>query len=630
MRKKRDAIKSVIILGVLTLTLSGCAQTDRVEINQFMRTGFGASIPYMRTLMDCAVETPEEQKKISDEYGEYCVAQFPDSFTGMHYIYPFKEDETNAYHVIKFEGTGGNPLDFEWIGNKEFGKKLFQIQDFPISNYLELTNVDDSGRLFAMSENYEQNRLDSYENVKWNRIIQADVKVDKEGLFEITEAENGYHVLCNVSSLQRKGYASIYVDRGKDTVTQFVYTEDAKDYDDNRAKEFIDNLQISDGIITQKETTVILESGETMSLIPGDFLDGNPYELSQCEYSGEEKRYNGIGNLEKKIPYLDTTYTVTIKVQDTKPPVLVERKFYDYVLEGQPLALKKYLQMVSANATDASGEVSVYYKENLEQNEVLATKDLCDEEGIIGLTVCMEDVAGNTAETIIKVRFIENNIENTWMEKVGRDVLDFWGLVFEDFGDSDLSLEEQRENIERFLNLENARIGVEIAESGMIRIQYDIEDYSKMASFYTGLSYVPESVLREFSRQGWYVQVVDYKLDAKGQVAGDAAYAYRRIRYTTAVNQSEATMPHEFGHFVDHNNSDISSNPKFRSFYKEREAGRRRTGAQQMDADGIYRDYSFTNEVEFFAESFEMCLVDPYKMHSKYPEIYDSIMIYLK
>lgn len=40
----------------------------------------------------------------------------------------------------------------------------------------------------------------------------------------------------------------------------------------------------------------------------------------------------------------------------------------------------------------------------------------------------------------------------------------------------------------------------------------------------------------------------------------------------------------------------------------------------------IYRGYSYANEHEFFAESFEVCLTDPEKMQKTYPEIYEYIM----
>ena len=239
----------------------------------------GLKVNYSRTMVSGTEEIPKKQRVISEEFGDYSMVQFPESYQGTDYRYPYKEDETKAYHVTKFQGSTGIPIEFEWIGTMDLGTDINRITELQNANYVELTDSADEVRLFAMSETYDKDALDSPEKVKWDRVISADVKAVRHGLCEITESDEGYHVLLEVESDTRKGYASIYVDNGIDTVTQFVYTETVEKYDEERAKSFISNLQTSDNTVTLKQDKLCVELGEKMDFIPGEYLEGQELNL---------------------------------------------------------------------------------------------------------------------------------------------------------------------------------------------------------------------------------------------------------------------------------------------------------------------------------------------------------------
>ena len=646
--------KLIVLLAVVTATLTGCAVTEEYDLYEITNTAktllfeevLNTNLLYERTAKSCDAELPQNQKVVAREYGEYSVVHFPEEYAGTDYCFPYVEDIANAYHVTKFQGNVGVPIEFEWIGSIEFGREIHEIAELNNDNYIELADSSDMARLFAMSQTYENNEFDSPAEIVWNRCIDTDVLVVRDGLCEIIEQEEGYHVLLDVESKVRKGYASIFVDTDADTMTHFVYTEKIEQYDDERARTFIDNLQLSDCVITQKKDKICVEAGDRMDFVPAEYFDANPWELSQCTVDLGHKVWYTFGDYSCVMSLFGQTYPLLVEVRDTTPPEFELAEFSGFAVEGTELDIDKYItdsffedkdlnKYISAHAKDFSKPLKVYYKDI--SNNIIVTEDLCDENGNINITVCIEDAAGNVTEKQTKMKYMEDNIENTWMEKIGYDVDLFWQKVSQEYVRynmmdseyiSDTALKKAIEWTEKFWHLEKAKEGVLLAEAGIIDIRYENQGTDKMEEFYEGLTYVPEKVLQKYKAYGWTLYVIDYELydyvDG-GTFSGYADGAKRSIQYTTAVRQTIDTIPHEFGHFVDFANSRKSNSAKFMAIYQERKNNRKRT-EKSTDADGIYRDYSFSNEREFFADSFEACLTEPEMMQKTYPEIYDYIM----
>lgn len=640
--------KIIVLLAVVTATLTGCAVTDEYDLYEitntaktlFFEEALNTNLLYERTVKSCDAELPQYQNVVAREYGEYSVVYFPGEYAGADYCFPYVEDIANAYHVTKFEGAAGAPIEFEWIGSIELGRELHEIAELEHANYIELTDSSDMARLFAMSQTYENDVLDTPEEIVWNLCIDADVVVVRDGLCEISEQEEGYHVLLDVESNTRKGYASVFVDTSADTMTHFVYTEALEQYDDERARTFIDNLQLSDGVITQKKDKICVEAGDRMDFVPAEYFDANPWELSQCSVDLGHKVWHTFGDYSCVISLFDQTYPLQVEVRDTTPPEVKVVDISGFALEGTLLKPNLYEDGL-IQIKDLSRPFKVYYKEITE--ELTVTEELCDEEGNINITVCVEDAAGNVTEKHTKLKYMEDNIENTWMRKIGFDVDLFWQNASQEYVrynmiDSeytrDITFEEAIEWTEEFLLLEKAKEGIMLAESVNLDVRYESEDTDNMEAFYEGLSYVPENVLQAYEQRGWYLKVIDDEMDNQitgGNSAGDTWYDYKRIRYTTASYQNEETIPHEFGHFVDYILGWKSGTAEFKALYKKTKNNRIVKKTEKYDKwdtydeNGIYRGYSYADEKEFFADSFAEYLTNSTKFHIHYPEIYDYI-----
>ncbi|MEE1256214.1 MAG: hypothetical protein UHN47_06850 [Lachnospiraceae bacterium] len=640
--------KLIVLLAVVTAALTGCAVTDEYdlyEITNTVKTIFfeevlNTSLSYARTAKSCDAELPQNQKVVAREYGEYSVVHFPEEYAGTDYCFPYVEDIANAYHVTKFQGNVGVPIEFEWIGSIELGREIHEIAELNNDNYIELADSSDMARLFAMSQTYENNEFDSPAEIVWNRCIDTDVLVVRDGLCEISEQDEGYHVLLDVESNTRKGYASVFVDTSADMMTHFVYTEALEQYDDERARTFIDNLQLSDGVITQKKDKICVEAGDRMDFVPAEYFDANPWELTQCSVDLGHKVWHTFGDYSCVISLFNQTYSLQVEVRDTTPPEVKVADISGFVLEGTLLKPNLY-EYGLIKIKDLSKPYKVYYKEIAE--EITVTEELCDAEGNISITVCVEDAAGNVTEKHTKLKYMEDNLENTWMKKIGFDVDLFWQNASQEYVrynmiDSeytrDITFEEAIEWTEEFLLLEKAKEGIMLAESVNLDVRYESEDTDNMEAFFEGLSYVPENVLQEYERRGWYLKVIDDEMDNQitgGNSAGDTWYDYKRIRYTTASYQNGETIPHEFGHFVDYILGRKSETAEFKALYKETKKNRNIKKTEKYDkwdtydVNGIYRGYSYANEHEFFADSFAQYLTNSTKFHIHYPEIYDYI-----
>ena len=638
--------KTIALLAVVTATLTGCAVTEEYDLYEiadtaktiFLEEVLNTNLLYKRTAKSCDAELPQYQNVVAREYGEYSVVHFPGEYTGTDYCFPYVEDIANAYHVTKFEGAAGAPIEFEWIGSIELGREFHEIAELKHANYIELTDSSDMARLFAMSQSYKNDVLDTPEDIVWNLCIDADVVVVRDGLCEISELEEGYHVLLDVESNTRKGYASVFVDTSADTMTHFVYTEALEQYDDERARTFIDNLQLSDGVITQKKDKICVEAGDRMDFVPAEYFDANPWELSQCSVDLGHKVWHTFGDYSCVISLFDQTYPLQVEVRDTTPPEVLLPDLSGVVLEGERLVLSKG----SMDIQEISKPVKIYIKDI--SDDCVVTEELCDEEGYINFTVCVEDTSGNITEKNTKFLFVENNEQNTWMQKIGIEPGRYWEDISFFLGDAELmemmygdpptyaSLEELVEWKNELRGWNIAQKGVTIAESEIIDVRYENEGTDKMEAFYKGLAYVPENVLQEYERRGWYVKVIDDEMDNRitgGESAGRTSTGEKVIRYTTAAYQNEETIPHEFGHFVDYILGWKSESASFQKLYNERknssEVAKKKEAWDDYDKDYIYRGYSFADECEFFAESFAIYLIIPEKLQKTYPEIYDYI-----
>ena len=191
--------KIIVLLAVVTATLTGCAVTEEYDLYEITNTAktlffeevLNTNLLYERTAKSCDAELPQNQKVVAREYGEYSVVHFPGEYTGTDYCFPYVEDIANAYHVTKFEGAAGAPIEFEWIGSIELGREFHEIAELKHANYIELTDSSDMARLFAMSQSYKNDVLDTPEDIVWNLCIDADVVIVRDGLCEISERDCG-------------------------------------------------------------------------------------------------------------------------------------------------------------------------------------------------------------------------------------------------------------------------------------------------------------------------------------------------------------------------------------------------------------------------------------------------------
>lgn len=165
--------KTIVLLAVVTAVLTGCAVTEEYDLYEITNTAktvffeevLNTNLPYARTVKSCDAQLPQNQYVIAREYGEYSIVHFPKEYAGTDYCFPYVEDIANAYHVTKFEGATGSPIEFEWIGSIELGRELHEIAELEHANYIELTASSDLARLFAMSQSYENDVLDTPEDI---------------------------------------------------------------------------------------------------------------------------------------------------------------------------------------------------------------------------------------------------------------------------------------------------------------------------------------------------------------------------------------------------------------------------------------------------------------------------------
>lgn len=622
MRKEKNnpttKVCVILLCAVMILCcVSGCGANMFQEIEE-----------YTRVLHHCTEYEQQEQKSISLAYGACKEVHLPRGYEGRYYKYPYWEESGKASHVVMFEGNGDLPIAFEWIGDSTLGTYLHEIAALENINHIELTDSTGKARLFVAKERYEGDALDDAKEVTWQEFIRADVEIAKKGMPELLLKETGYEFLLEVRTQEGKGYAKIVVDTFEKTVTQMIYVENKTIYDAQRVESLLGSLQISDGKITQREHRVNVEVGEAIAFFAGEYFEGNPYELSQYEWEDAGRRWSQTGSFISKIRYGEKTFDLQVEVVDTMPPSFEIPELSGIVLEGQTIALDEYVKVKKIK--DVSKPVMISYA-GLEEN-IIVSKEICDENGFITIPVVVEDSVGNQSKGQTKLLFVERSEETTWIERIGWDTRVYWELVFAEYSqDESLSVEEACARVEQEWGLTQVRNGVILADAYKNSIFYGNASYENMEHFYDGFGYLSEELLNRFVEEGWTVHVIgdEIKNTVTGGIsAGDTVYDEKMIRYSTASMQEVGTLPHEFGHFIDMKLAWPSQQPEFVAMYQTRilHRGIHVTEGYDIyatkDVDGIYDGYSYSDVREFFADSVACYLIEPQKLQDTYPEIY--------
>lgn len=570
----------------------------------------------------------QEQKAVSMLYGTCKVVSFPSGYMGSYYKYPYWEEPGTSYHVVEIQNDNELPIAFEWIGDSTLGTYLNEIPQLQESNYAELTDSTGAAKLFVAKERYEDDTLDSAKDVLWKDVLKADVEITEKNISEILLTEKGYEFVQKVKSQDSKGYAKIVVDSVQKTVTQLVYTERKDIYNESRVESLIASLQVSDGIILQKKQDIRVEVGDLLSFFPDEYFDGNPYELSQYDWEHAGNRWSETGDFSSTVRYGEEVFFLQVEVVDTTPPSFELAELSGIVLEGQTIQLDEYVKIKKIK--DASKPVIISYPDLGEC--VTVSDDICDENGLITIAVMLEDKEGNQTNGQTKLLYVERNEETAWIEHIGWNPGVYWELVFAEYmEDETLSLEEAMERAEQEWELREARRGVRLADLYKASILYQNTSHDNMEYFYEGYSYLSKELLNRFVEEGWTVHVIgdEIKNTVTGGIsAGDTVYDEKMIRYSTASTQEVATVPHEFGHFVDVTLAWPSQQPEFLAMYQTRmlHRGIHVTEGYDIyatkDVDGIYDGYSYSDVREFFADSVACYLIEPQKLQDTYPEIY--------
>lgn len=610
----------LIMVQVILVVLSGCGGNAW--------NGLGEVEVYSRTLQNCTQYELQEQKTISLAYDTCKEVHFPSGYVGSYFKYPYWEEPGKAYHVVTFQGNKDLPIAFEWIGDSTLGTYIHEIEELQGSNYIELTDSTGKAKLFAAKETYEDGALDASNQVAWKDYIRTDVKVVEKSKAETTSHAKGYQIVQEVRENAGQGYAVIFVDTIQKTITQLVYTESKDIFDSQRVEALVGSLQLSDGIVTQTKHDVSVEVGNVITFFPDEYFEGNPYELSQYIWEQEGEVWTQTGSFMTTIGYGEEIFSLQVNVVDTTPPSFELDELSGIVVEGQTIELDEFVKVKKVK--DASKPVTISYAGF--EDSVTVGEEHCNENGVIPITVYIEDAAGNVAEGQTKLLFVERNEETAWVEQIGWDVGTYWELVFAEYMlDESLTIEAAALRAEQEWGLDTAKEGVKLADSQVISISYQKEHTDNMEAFYTGLSYIPEELLQRFAKEGWTLQVMGDEITnaiTGGISAGDTWYDEKLIRYSTASIQETVTIPHEFGHFVDVTLGWVSNQQEFLAMYQTRLANRGLHVTEYYDAyttkdaDGIYDGYSYSDVREFYADSFACYLMEPEKLQNTYPEIY--------
>ncbi|MBQ8316458.1 MAG: hypothetical protein IJX95_12065 [Lachnospiraceae bacterium] len=192
---------------------------------------------------------------------------------------------------------------------------------------------------------------------------------------------------------------------------------------------------------------------------------------------------------------------------------------------------------------------------------------------------------------------------------------------------------------------EKAWNGYNKLQKHKVKVEYlDVWQPVELIVFYAAIDSLPEYVLKDYVKQGWKLILSDANLkkkyDTEIEAAGVTVYGEKLIEViSNNLSYIDNTVIHEMGHYVD-----LSDWENTWKCYSEDESGfkslyrrikKEEQGGKQWQADSgdmlrdltrlYYRPYAFTDEGEFFAESYYFYIAYPEEMKETYPEVYAYI-----
>ncbi len=124
-------------------------------------------------------------------------------------------------------------------------------------------------------------------------------------------------------------------------------------------------------------------------------------------------------------------------------------------------------------------------------------------------------------------------------------------------------------------------------------------------SLYYMYEKLPTKITDTFFENGWQVILTTKNIEETywdgeyiGKIAGITVYGDKRIYIQAKQSSIESVTIHEFGHYLDYISNRVSKTPEFMACYEE-----------EQDTEAL-SDYAKTNSMEFFAEAFELYILD--------------------
>ena len=168
-----------------------------------------------------------------------------------------------------------------------------------------------------------------------------------------------------------------------------------------------------------------------------------------------------------------------------------------------------------------------------------------------------------------------------------------------------------------------------------------------MFSVAVGLCRLPDTVFQHFVEYGGGIRLLNEKLGTEVEgmdIVGEFVHKNQSIQLTSVYGYTvgfEKTIVHEMAHYVDLACGQISESKEWVTYAKNAKA---KVGDQYNnvlltglvrfedviknrigDLGYLYREYSFHNQREFFADSFVLYLICPEVLEATYPDVYAAM-----
>lgn len=150
----------------------------------------------------------------------------------------------------------------------------------------------------------------------------------------------------------------------------------------------------------------------------------------------------------------------------------------------------------------------------------------------------------------------------------------------------------RRDAIGAFMTLKEGQYKY-LCETQVGNINIEAKDGIDLYLYYGRLAMVPESILKQFIKDGWKIEVTDSDLYAGGVKAAGVTYNDKK----TIVVKDSYALVHEMGHYFD---SILDKKSEIYELFK----------AEKDAAAEMIRDYTKRSQAEFFADMFTYWVQD--------------------